>query len=72
MIEGLWHVPPGTGFNIAVSPELVVAGSVIWADDYRMGIEFERVLDSDSSGKVILGGERERHGNSVSDEMRDD
>ncbi len=46
MIEGLYNVPPGTTFNIAISASLVVRATSIWSRDERMGVEFAERLDT--------------------------
>ncbi|MXO83797.1 EAL domain-containing protein [Altererythrobacter aestiaquae] len=48
MVEGLWNVPPGTEFKVAISKKLIVAAKTIWSEDNRMGIQFEKPVDMDS------------------------
>ncbi len=48
MIEGLWNVPPGTEFRVALSKTLIVPAVTIWAEDNRMGVQFARQVDLDN------------------------
>ena len=50
MIEGLWNVPPGTTFNIAISKDLIVTAVSIWSEDDRMGLQFSQPLDLEKWG----------------------
>ena len=50
MIEGLWHVPPGTQFNIAITERLVLNATTVWSEDDRMGVKFANPLDLEKSG----------------------
>ncbi|MCB2052066.1 MAG: EAL domain-containing protein, partial [Novosphingobium sp.] len=40
LVEGLWNVPPGTIFNIALSETEIVKATTIWHCDNRMGVAF--------------------------------
>ena len=53
MIEGLWNVPPGTHFRLALSESLLVAATSRWSEKDRMGVEFAERLDVDDKGMVI-------------------
>ncbi len=48
MVEGLWNVPMGTVFKVAISKKLIVTAKTIWSEDNRMGIQFETPVDMDS------------------------
>ena len=54
LIEGLWNVPPGTIFRIAVTEKLIVTGTTRWSKDDRMGIEFATPLPQSDAGKIEL------------------
>ena len=54
LVEGLWNVPPGTIFRIAISERLIVTGTTRWSKDDRMGVEFATPLDEGEAGKVDL------------------
>ena len=58
MVEGLWNVPPGTIFQIALSDHLTVTASARWCKDDRMGVEFAEPLKTDVSGKLDALAER--------------
>ncbi|MXO90477.1 EAL domain-containing protein [Altererythrobacter aquaemixtae] len=47
MIVGLWNVPPGTEFTIALSESLIVKATTIWSEDERMGVQFAEPIDMD-------------------------
>jgi hypothetical protein len=53
LIEGLWNVPSGTIFRIALSDTQVVTGTARWCEENRMGIEFANPLERDSTGAVL-------------------
>lgn len=53
MIEGLWNVPVGTVFDIALSENDVVQGEARWNDEDRMGIKFAEPLKQDAAGNII-------------------
>lgn len=52
LIEGLWNVPPGTKFNIALSRSVTVAAVAIWGEDNRMGVQFEQQLNLGELGST--------------------
>ena len=54
LIEGLWNVPPGTIFRVAVTEKLIVTGTARWSKDDRMGIEFASPLPQSEAGKLDL------------------
>ncbi len=60
MIEGLWNVPVGTAFNIAISATVVVKARTIWSENQKMGVKFEQQLALDKNGQVAIGGDEER------------
>jgi diguanylate cyclase (GGDEF)-like protein len=45
LVEGLWNVPAGTTFKIALSENQVVAATTIWSEDNRMGVQFSKPID---------------------------
>jgi hypothetical protein len=53
MIEGLWNVPPGTVFNVALDERSVIRATCRWCQDDRMGVEFAEPLALDESGRFI-------------------
>ncbi|WP_435417389.1 EAL domain-containing protein [Parerythrobacter aurantius] len=54
LIEGLWNVPPGTIFRIAVTEKIIVTGTTRWSKDDRMGVEFATPLPQADTGKIDL------------------
>lgn len=50
LIEGLWNVPVGTIFNIAITERLVLRVETVWSEDDRMGVKFSDPLDLEKSG----------------------
>lgn len=54
MIEGLWNVPPGTIFRIALTEKLIVTGTTRWSKEDRMGIEFASALPQSDAGKIAF------------------
>jgi diguanylate cyclase (GGDEF)-like protein len=53
LVEGLWNVPPGTIFRIALSEGFSVTATTRWCSEDRMGVEFAAALDRDASGMVV-------------------
>lgn len=47
LIEGLWNVPEGTRFRIAISDTLTADATARWCLDNRMGVEFDEALPDD-------------------------
>lgn len=54
LIEGLWNVPPGTIFRIAITEKIIVTGTARWSSEDRMGIEFARPLPASDGGTIEL------------------
>jgi len=50
MVEGLWNVPVGTRFRIALSDTLTVDATSRWCIDNRMGVQFDRPIPLDIDG----------------------
>ncbi|MCB2087272.1 MAG: EAL domain-containing protein, partial [Sphingomonadaceae bacterium] len=53
LVEGLWNVPVGTIFTIALSDSHIVTATSRWCQDDRMGVEFAKPLERDASGTII-------------------
>ncbi|MGB5779601.1 MAG: EAL domain-containing protein [Allopontixanthobacter sediminis] len=53
MIEGLWDVPGGTLFQLALSEFHTVLATCRWSESGRMGAEFNTPLKRDSAGTLI-------------------
>ncbi|MBN8832257.1 MAG: EAL domain-containing protein [Sphingomonadales bacterium] len=47
MIEGLIEVPPGTTFRIDLGADQIVSGMCRWSHGDRMGVEFERAVETE-------------------------
>jgi diguanylate cyclase (GGDEF)-like protein/PAS domain S-box-containing protein len=54
LIEGLWNVPPGTIFRVAVTEKIIVTGTARWSKDDRMGLEFAQAMPQLEPGKLNL------------------
>ena len=54
MVEGLWNVPPGTIFRIALAEGHVVTATARWCQEDRMGIEFSSPLALDDAGRIAI------------------
>jgi hypothetical protein len=54
MVEGLWNVPDGTEFRIALSDSLVVQATSRWSMENRMGIQFAEPLEAEDDGTIAL------------------
>ena len=65
MIEGVWDVPPGIEFAIALSDDLMVHGTVKWAGHGQMGVKFLERLQFAEGGRISLA---KRGGGSVGGE----
>ena len=52
VIEGLWNVPAGTAFAVAITDSLVVKATSIWSDEDRMGIQFAQPIDLEKARLV--------------------
>jgi hypothetical protein len=58
LIDGLWNVPDGTIFRIALSESQFVSATSRWCEEDRMGVEFAEPLERDTSGAAAsLAGE---------------
>ncbi len=57
LVEGLYKVPPGTQFNLAISADIVTRITCVWSNDRKMGVTFARALDTDASGNMVLRSE---------------
>ena len=53
LVEGLWNVPPGTHFHLALSEKLLVSATSRWSKKDRMGVEFAERLETDEKGMVV-------------------
>jgi diguanylate cyclase (GGDEF)-like protein/PAS domain S-box-containing protein len=54
MIEGLWNVPVGTRFSISLSETMTIMATARWNQDDRMGVEFDRSLQTEDDGSISL------------------
>ena len=54
MVEGLWNVPPGTIFRIALTEGQIVTATARWCQEDRMGIEFSAPLELDEAGRIAI------------------
>lgn len=52
LIEGLWNVPSGTIFNVALSEGHIETATCRWSNEDRMGIEFATPLRLDDEGRI--------------------
>ena len=50
LVEGLWNVPPGTIFKMALSEDREITVTARWCEDNRMGVQFETPLERDATG----------------------
>ncbi|WP_067679321.1 EAL domain-containing protein [Tsuneonella dongtanensis] len=50
LVEGLWNVPVGTIFSIALSDSVSMTATTRWSSEDRMGVEFAVPLVRGSSG----------------------
>lgn len=57
LVEGLWNVPEGTVFRIAITPDEIVEAVSRWSQDERMGIEFAVPLEQDGNDQVVIPGD---------------
>ena len=65
MIEGVWDVPPGIEFAIALSDDLMVHGTVKWAGHGQMGVKFLERLQFAEGGRISIA---KRAGGSIGGE----
>ncbi|RDS76114.1 EAL domain-containing protein [Alteriqipengyuania lutimaris] len=54
LIEGLWNVPEGTRFRVALTERLAVDAEVRWCAENRIGVLFDQALSRDSRGNIDL------------------
>ena len=54
LIEGLWNVPEGTRFRVALSDQLAVDAEVRWCAENRIGVRFDEQLRRDQNGQFDL------------------
>jgi len=54
LVEGLWNVPEGTRFRIALSERLAVDAEVRWCEENRVGVRFDERLQRDHRGQFEL------------------
>ncbi len=54
LVEGLWNVPEGTRFRIALSDQLAVNAEVRWCCENRVGVRFDQKLRRDKNGQFDL------------------
>jgi diguanylate cyclase (GGDEF)-like protein/PAS domain S-box-containing protein len=54
LVEGLNAVPTGTVFRIQVGEGHTVTGTVRWAEEDRLGLEFSEPLELDESGRIAI------------------
>jgi len=52
LVEGLWNVPAGTVFHIALSEAHMITATTRWCEQDRMGVEFASPLERDASGRI--------------------
>lgn len=53
LIEGLWNVPEGTEFTIALSEKLIVSATSRWCEENRMGVQFTEQLELEGNGRIV-------------------
>jgi hypothetical protein len=54
MVEGLWDVPEGVEFAIALAEDLTVIARVKWSLHGQMGVEFRQKLLFDDGGRISV------------------
>ena len=54
LIEGLWNVPEGTRFRIALTDKLAVDAEVRWCLENRVGVSFDKKLRRGEKGQLDL------------------
>ena len=52
LLEGLWNVPPGTIFSVALGEGQSVTGTARWCQEDRVGLEFSTPLPMDDAGRL--------------------
>ncbi len=53
LVEGLWHVPAGTTFELFLSDDIAVQAVARWSIEDRIGLEFATPLHRDQHGGII-------------------
>ncbi len=72
MVEGLWNVPPGTVFTIALGEGQRIRATTRWCHRDRMGMEFAAPLAVDSMGRVaMIWGNKARRAKSASSDFQE-
>ena len=54
LVEGLWNVPPGTRFSIALTENFKVIATSRWNTDDKVGMEFSRPLETEDDGSISI------------------
>ncbi len=54
LVEGLWNVPPGTEFSIALSDSITVTATCQWSERDRMGLDFATPLAVEDDGSISM------------------
>ncbi len=54
MLEGLWDVPLGVEFTIALGEGCEVLGTVRWSQSGQIGVEFQERLSFDTAGRISV------------------
>ena len=54
LVEGLWNVPAGTRFRIALTDSAMLDATARWCIDNRMGLQFDEPLPTDGEGTVVI------------------
>lgn len=52
MVEGVWNVPPGTIFRIALFDGVITTATTRWSTENRIGVEFAVPLQRDKTGAI--------------------
>lgn len=53
LVEGLWNVPAGTRFNLALSETQIVAVTTVWSESERMGVTFALPIHFDGDDMAV-------------------
>lgn len=56
LVEGLWNVPAGTQFNLALSETQIVTVIAVWSESERMGVNFAVPIHFDGVDMVVKTG----------------
>ena len=54
LVEGLWNVPVGTRFRVALTDSAMLDATARWCVDNRMGLQFDEPLQTDGDGTVVI------------------